>query len=83
MTSNYLCEILPWSSIQDEKEYFGFLNSNKPIAISSYKSRNFEPKLLSHAGLVLLRISYRFQRKRMFSSDDNAIARNTHISQQS
>jgi hypothetical protein len=49
--------------------------SRNPTAISSCKWRNFELKFLPYVGLVVLRISWKFQRKRMFSSQDNQFSR--------
>jgi hypothetical protein len=40
---------------------------------------NFRLNYSSYIGFVVLRISWNFQRKRMFPSRDNEIARNTHI----
>jgi hypothetical protein len=47
----------------------------------SCKLRNLELKFLPYVGLVILRLYQKFQRKRMFSSEVNAIAKNTCISQ--
>ena len=71
----------PNNRIKAETANFELWISSNPTEMSFCKWRDFELKFLCYVGLVVLKISYKCQRKRIFLSENNAFARNTHISQ--
>lgn len=71
----------PNNRIKAETANFELWISSNPTEMSFCKWKDFELKFLLYVGLAVLKISYKCQRKRIFLSENNAFAWNTHISQ--